>query len=370
MHILEYVRTTLLNDAAVHDIVARANELLEIEARRPRGDLTAAKQSRNRLVEDGKKLIASIRRSSDEKSQMMLEAELKTVNQQSAEQDRLIRALSRRENMDVVRIQAEDVRMALLDLRKLLLEDVPLAADALREFLGPIKIHEEPSPIRKGTFRWIATFSPKWTTVLAKPLDGETAVDVATAVAPVTDTPVQVTIDRQLTYQLVAPEVAALHAEGLTKAAIARRIGKSVTVVKEALRFLDEGTVRPPLQRKPAQTKVTSGPRLQDIAPEVARRRDVDEQPFSRIARELGISSAKAARAYEHAHPELKGELQKGNPIRRGPRRPHLSKEIFDLIHQLLKTTMTNTEIANEAGCSQQTVGRERERIRTNQDVA
>ena len=50
-------------------------------------------------------------------------------------------------------------KVYLPDLRELLNQEVPMAAEAIRTLTGPIKIRQEKIPGKRGA-RWIATFSP------------------------------------------------------------------------------------------------------------------------------------------------------------------------------------------------------------------
>ena len=113
-----------------------------------------------------KKLFRRIEGCEDE---ALLQAYEKRIADRQKEVNELRNQLRAAEARDVPPLAPLDlvaVSNLLADLRGLLNEEIPVAAEAIRELTGPITIRQEPIPGRKRGARWIATFSPDLLRVL------------------------------------------------------------------------------------------------------------------------------------------------------------------------------------------------------------
>ncbi len=139
---------------------------------------------------------------------------------------------------------------------------------------------------------------------------------------------------------------------------LAQRVGKSVLVVTDALNFHFQGTVpiprsqRPQRQCQPRRSIIS----YKEIANEVQRLRDVEEQSFQNIAKSLGTSRSVVERAYQFGRQQaVQSGMEVAKPLKRAAQFP---KRTLDVIRELWDSDMTAVEIVRRADCSHQTVAR------------
>jgi len=166
--ILGFLNEYLLTPEHIHERVDSANAFLAEEASKPRADVRPLNK-RVRLVESKiRKLVLKIE---DEEDATLSEGYHVRVKQLQRELNGLraeIRAATADNAEPPAPLDASDVEAHLADLRGLLNQDIPMAAEAIRAMTGPITITQEPIPGKSHGARWIATFSPDLTGLLAK----------------------------------------------------------------------------------------------------------------------------------------------------------------------------------------------------------
>jgi len=282
--LLGYVNSHILCEEMAQFVVDTANERLGDEARRQCPD---PKPIRSRIAER-KARMANWADAIGDTTSTQLRGDLEQRYQQEAEQvvqdnRELEMVLAKRES-DPVRLSLGAARRAFANLSDILGQDVSRAAHMLRGLLGPIAIHQEPSEWNPDGFRWVATFTPRWADTIALLVPAKIVARINAVVGGM-GTPARVIIEQIPLYQSLAPQIAELRSQGLTKTQISRRINKSTTVVKDALTFIDHGTIQtprsqqPPRHPKPRRSDVT----YKAIASDVLRMRDEQQLSFPRI---------------------------------------------------------------------------------------
>ena len=152
-------------------------------------------------------------------------------------QQRAIRAADRQNRIEVKPLDPQWARKALADMRALLEQEVPMAAEAIRTLTGPIRIRQEVIPGKRGA-RWFATFSPDLTALLRKLATDKGASDRAVlAVMPTAAETMEVVIDALPHYERLAPKFKELHEQGANAKELAKAYGISVPYARGILKF-------------------------------------------------------------------------------------------------------------------------------------
>jgi len=358
-----WLQDTLLTDDMARFPVTLANERLNEAARRQLPDPDVVRRRREKRRQRIQNLLDTLKDTTSSSFRNLLSKEIEQEDRLLMADNRELEEILTNRKTDLVRLDLGDAQRAFSDLRRLLSEEVPRAAQMLRELLGPIRIRQEPCDDRAGKYRWIATFQPRWSNTVAKLVPAEVVAGVHPLVGELGE-PVSVVIDKIPLYQTLAPQIAALHEQSLTKTEIARRIGKSITVVTDALNFHYNGVVRLPRSQRP-ERKIK--PRLsdlqyKDIADQVLQLRDVEHQSFAQIANHFNVSRGLVKRAYDFAHRQAaEAGVEVAPPLQRAAQ---LSKDVHDVIRALADSELTTAEIARRANCSHQTATRCRKKFR------
>ena len=92
------------------------------------------------------------------------------IIQQQKEVDELRKQLREAEQTNTPvppKMSKKTVRSYVPELRAILNQEIPAAAEAIRRLTGPISIRQEAIPEKTRGARWIATFSPRFTGTFA-----------------------------------------------------------------------------------------------------------------------------------------------------------------------------------------------------------
>ncbi len=359
--LLEYLRDTLLTKEVVVDLVERANRCLAEEAARPRINVAPLRQQVAALQKEIERYRKRIGKTDDDSLADGYEAEIRRLRQRQQGLNDQIRSATSEQSRDYSPISVDAAMTYLADLRRLLNSDISVAGPLIRELTGPIFIREERDAPRRRRSIWIASFQPQCNAVLRKLFPGRTLGTFAdtTETCPV-QPPVEVHIRQRPRYERLAPEIQRLHAQGSSISEIAVAFHVNWNLVRAGLQFAKDGT-RPPVvaMKKPSVPRQKRPCFYMELAPEIARLRDVEKLSIPKIAKLKGIGVGTVSRAYNYAHRQaIKSAIEQG--AKRPPAKyAHLRPTVFERIRELKDADMTAKQIAAEAGCSVGTVRRE-----------
>ncbi len=116
---------------------------------------------------------------------------------------------------------------------------------------------------------------------------------------------VEIVLDYAPKYQRIASDLQADKTAGMPPAVVQRKYGLDVRGYQDAIRFAETGALPPrrTSSRKKMPKVVKRIPKYKEIAPEVARLRDIERLSFDEIARRLNMKTKVIYQAYEYAHP-------------------------------------------------------------------
>lgn len=368
--LLGYLRDTLLTDSVVQELVTKSNQFIEEEAAKPSVDIAPKKRRAAQLKVRINRLVTKVSETHDDALIGPYEEQIKRLQRELNDLLAAIRSIDASQNRTYKRIDVDQAKHALSDLRALLQGEAAIAGPIIRELTGEICIRQEPAPGRPNQFRWIATFSPQWSALLQRICPHDTRGIVAAA--SMSANSVEVIIEHRPRYEQDVVEFRRLRAGGATIGAIAAAYGISWYQVNEALRFGDTGerpTRRPTKKPKGEGTGKGNPPtKYADLAPTVAKLRDLYNWTFRRISKHVGANPITVRRAYDILHPELIREaVERGQSPRRG-RSSSLDNSVSDKIASLFAAGTSVKDIAAAVGLSVSTVRRERARIAKRQD--
>jgi DNA invertase Pin-like site-specific DNA recombinase len=362
--LLRFLQDRLLTEKTVEKLVAHANEFLTQESGKPRVD-TAPLRARIREKEASiKKLFERIEGQENEGLCRAYDRRIAELQKEVTELKGQLHTADEQNVLPPPPLDVAAVKALLADLRGLLGQEIPAAAEAIRALTGPIKIRQERVPGKKQGARWIATFTPDllgWLRQNAMGKDCPDSVSLEYLCARIWITPetVEVAIDQTPKYETISPRAAELAAGGASVNTIASALNTTWPTVAQALEFARTGR-RP--KTKPAGTRTGKGqPRWKRIDPaEVVRLRHESQLSFVEIGRRLGITEATVARIYDRGNPQAVWEAaERGQKPRRG-RRSRLGPEVFERIRVGLRGGQAPEKIAADVGCGVSTVYRVR----------
>ena len=233
--LLGYLQDNILTEDRVITLLGKANAFIEQEAQRPQVDLKpleAEVKSRQAKI---KRLVRRVEETDDEamanqyerracELQKELNAFMVTINEAKARNRKALKPLP-----------LERAQGYLADLRQTLNQDVKMAAAAIRELTGPIKIRQEAVPGQQRRTRWIATFSPDLARLLCKIAPNDPSI---VAFTDAVDEPVNVEVVIDVGEAKVQ-KIKSLVSLGMTEAEIANAAGCGTATVSRIKRKLN-----------------------------------------------------------------------------------------------------------------------------------
>jgi hypothetical protein len=375
--LLRFLHDHLLAEESVEKLVAKANEFLTQEAGKPRVD-TAPLRARIREKEAAiRKLFERIEGQEDEGLCQAYDRRIRELQKEVTELKGHLHSADTQNVPPPPPLDLAAVKALLDDLRGLLGQEVPAAAEAIRALTGPIKIRQERFAGKKQGARWIATFTPDllgWLRQNAKGKDCPDSVTLEYLSARIWITPqtAEVAIDQTPKYEAISPRAAELAAGGASVNTIASALNTTWPTVAQALEFAR--TRRRPKPKSAGKRTGKGRPRWKQIDPaEVVRLRDEGQLSFRKIGQRLGVSEATATRIYDRGNPQAVREAaQRGQKPRRGQRsrgrHSRLGPEVLERIRVGLRGGQSAGKIAAEVDCDVKTVYRVRRAMQEKQE--
>lgn len=311
--LLAFLRDTVLTEQSIDELVARANEHLKSLASRPKVNVTPL---RSQIASLQKKIDSFVKRVENlkESEEGLREGYERRIIQQQKEVDELKMQLRETEQTNVPvppKLSKKTLRSYLPELRAILNQEIPVAAEAIRRLTGPIAIRQEAIPGKKRGARWIASFSPNLLALLRHVTQEMDCPDSVTLEFLshgnwITHRAVSAPVESVPKYEQLAPKFKEMRESGKSIQEIAFRHKIAWQVAWEILQFAETGE-RPTWQHPETSSQYAGWQHFEELAPLVVELRDQNGKNWieviSEIARQTGhrVSAATTLRAYEHA---------------------------------------------------------------------
>jgi DNA invertase Pin-like site-specific DNA recombinase len=334
--LLGYIQDVLINEESIDGLLVKANEFLENEAAKPPVKTAGQRAALQRHERAIAKLMTRITLTDE---MTLIAAYEKEVLSHQRDADRLAAEIAQADHQNAAPPPPLDrarVKGYVADLRQLLNQNVPAAAEAIRALTGMITITQEPIPGRKNGAKWIATFQPDLTEFLkhaASVGDYPESITLEHLSARnwIMSPEVKVHLEHVPQYERLGASFKQFYDSGTTLPTIAAAHGMSTAQATEILRFGQTGE-RPHWKNhyKTGQVgKAASEPIYTKIAIPVAELRDGEQLSWPsiqrRVAQTAGIKCCEATikRAYDHAHrDDALNAAKQGQDLYRGPSKP------------------------------------------------
>jgi DNA invertase Pin-like site-specific DNA recombinase len=362
--LLTFIKDHLLTEAAVDRLVQKANAFLAEESKKPRVSTMATKREIQRLEAAIKKLFMRIEREDD---QDLCDAYDKRIKDHQCQMQQLraeLRQAEARNEPPPPPLDKARIRAYLADIRGLLNQEIPAAAETIRRLTGPIKIHQDRALGQKRGAKWIATFCPDLLRLLASVArtngypDSITLEYLSAANWIIPET-AEILIEHTPKYERIAEDVKELIHTGASIHTVAAVMRQTWKTVRQAFDFAETGKrpkTKPPGRRTGRRS--SGQPKYVAVAADVVRLRNEELLSFARIGKRLGISTATAVRAYDYACPSaVQVAATSGQMPRRGAY-SHIGPTIYGRIKAAVEAGQRPSEIARTMGCGQSTVYR------------
>jgi DNA invertase Pin-like site-specific DNA recombinase len=244
--LLGFLMSHLLTKEAIAELVTKANSWIAEEARKPRTDTGSIKTAIRQKEVIIKHLFERIKPQEDE---ALIQAYERQISEQQTVLNQLkaqLRAVEVRESPLPPPLNLESVTSLLTDLRGILHQEVPIAAEMIRALTGPITIRQEPDPTQKSGARWMATFSPDllgWLRRRAKEVNCPDSITLDHQCARNWIKPerIEVPIYSLPKYEENAKIAAEMAAKGESIAAIAAALRVPWIMARQAIEFAQTG---------------------------------------------------------------------------------------------------------------------------------
>ncbi len=350
------------------ELVKRANVFLEQEARKPRVDTEPMKAKIRDYQGRIKKLVKKVEKEPDETVCDGYHTRIKELQKEVNELKAAIREAEAHNQEPPKPLDIERAKVYLADLRGLLNQEIPMAAEAIRTLTGPIMIRQEKIAGKRGA-RWIATFSPDLTALLRKlAQDKGYPESPSLAAIPADKQSVEVVIDKIPKYERLGPRFQQLRDNGASIQTIGAAHKMTWEYVRQVLEFADTGKRPNWGSGKRRGTGRGNPAKYLAIGPDVVRMREQEKMSFVKIGEKLGVSDVTAKRAYDNERPEAVQEAaEQGKEPWRG-RYSHLNMEVFAEIRKSLREGQKPKEIAKRVDCGTSTVYRVRREMQAEAD--
>ena len=314
--ILAYIRNSIFTEDALQDLVIKANAYLKQQASKPHVDtlrLRAAARKEESVIA---KLVGRIERAESDELIAVYEQQITTRRKNL---DRIRREIAEAESQNAAPPALLDlarVKVYMSDLRELLNQRIPAAAEAIRALTGKILIRQEATPGRPGA-RWIATFSPQLLKILAatakkKDYPDSLTLELLYAANWIAPEQIELAIAKVIKYEQLGPVFKQLYEAGAGLRTIAAAYDMPNMQAAQILHFgLTGERPRWPKKKDRKRAKTSPGrhaiPLYLQIFERVVSLHDGERLTFSEICRRLNakgiiVSYPTVVRAYDHGH--------------------------------------------------------------------
>ncbi|MCA9248071.1 MAG: helix-turn-helix domain-containing protein, partial [Planctomycetales bacterium] len=375
--LLSFIRDSLFTEERITRLFEAANSYLEEEVRRPRVDTQPLKARVKRLRANVTKYFNRIDEASDPSLYAAYEKRIATTQK---ELNDVLSELREAESQNVApppRLDLDRVQLYVADLRELLNQETPAAAEALRALTGIIRVRQEKHPDGKRGAKWIARFSPNLLELLRKvgrqkDYPDSLTLEFLSRGNWITLESDEVLLDKIPDYERLAPRFKELEEGGASVQTIASAHKISWQYANDILHFAKTGE-RPQWKgHGKSNGTVNLEPLYEQIRQDVVRLRDEERRSLPEIKawlaehREITVSENTIRRAWDLEHRELIEEAaQSGVTPKRG-NCCRLGVEKFDRIRALLAAgELSVMQIADEVECGASTVYRVRTKLQS-----
>jgi DNA invertase Pin-like site-specific DNA recombinase len=366
--LLGHLRERVLSEASVEALVTRANAFLAEEAAKPRVSAAPIRATIREKEAAIKKLFVRVEGSDNDALVEAYEKRIAELQKEVNDFKCRLREAEANNTPPPASLDLAAVKSWLSDLRGLLNQEIPAAAEVLRNLTGKITVTQKKETGKTRGATWVASFSPDFLGFL-KRFAGDKAypetvtLEYLSTRIWITREKVETRVDHVPKYARIAAEVRAMADAGASVNTIAAALGITWFAANDALKFATTGEVpqtRPPGKR----TGTRSGtPKHIALAAEVARLRDEERLSFPEIAKHFDISMATARRSYDHAH---RGDVLDAAAGGRKPSRGCFVRVGVEARREILRRLGGGEAagaIAAAVGCSVRTVYRLRKEV-------
>ena len=373
--VLSYIKEVVLNEQAVQDLIEEANAHLRLLAARPAVDVAPIQSRMNELRSKIDRLVKRVSNLPEDREEARDGYERQIVQLQR-EMNGLRTEFREKQSQNATPpplLSPDAAERYLNDMRAVLDQEVPQAAEAIRQLTGPIEIRQQKIEGKRGA-RWIASFSPNLPELLRHVSHQNAYPDSVTLEylchANWTTSPsVEFPIDRIPKYEELAPKFREMREAGKTIREIASAHHVSWQVAYETIEFARTGQ-RPCWYTADDPIRYLGWEHYEEIAPLVAELRDQNELDWPEIVEQVrehtghAVSTGTALRAYEYAHRrETRQSAGIGTKFR-----PRCGTDKFQQFRELVKQGITNgSELARRVGISRNTANRWKKRVNDEQ---
>jgi len=370
--VLSYIREALLTEQAVRDLIEKANAYLRELAARPTVDVTPLQSRMKELRSKIDRLVKRVANLPEDREEARDGYERQIVQLQR-EMNGLRTELRDKQSQNATPpplLSSEAAKQYLEDIREVLNQEIPQAAEAIRQLTGLIEIRQQKVEGKRGA-RWIASFTPNLPALLRhvshqKDYPDSVTLELLCSANWTTPEERALAIDTKPKFEALAPKFKQMYDAGATIHEIASKHGIAWRVALEFINFAETGE-RPAWDGKKKQEQYKGWERYQEIAPIVAELRDSEQLDWSSIAKQIEnrssicVSVNTVLRAYEYAH---RREIRARAGIDKGMRKVRLGDEKFAHFESLYKQGIRNgAELARQVGCSRNTALRWMRRV-------
>jgi site-specific DNA recombinase len=371
--LLDYLLNHVLTEAAVSNLVEKGNTWVERLKTEAPDAAKPIKDEIRRLQHKIKRNLQLAEEESEDKEGNELTAadfrkRARELRKQVTEKTKQLREIEPVDPATVTPLDRTRLLGYLADARTVFKQEVPIAAAAIRALTGRIEVRQVKDPGRKRGATWIAVFQPNLLNLLrhaTKDRDIPEAIALGALSRSIWNEleTVEVPLEFQPRYELVAEKVQTLRKNGASGFSIQRALGLSFQQYKDALLFAETGKRPPPA--KPKRTYPNRGGkktyRYREIAAEVVRLRHEAGLTMPAIGKKLGISKDTAMKAYDYAHADtVRSSAEAGKPL---DRRPKLKVELESKILKFLAAGESLKRIAAKLKCSETLIANLRRRM-------
>jgi DNA invertase Pin-like site-specific DNA recombinase len=365
--ILAELSQQLLDEDTLVAMVSSANEFLAEEAAKPRMDV---KEIDRQISEVTKKIERMAGRLADLATGPASDVIVQKigVEQHRLEQLQAAKELATEQNFRPEPLTLVGLQGLMVDLRQLLHESIVAAHEVLAKALGPVYVHLGPK--RGKRFSWIAELNIDPLPVMVEIAGRKNCPSTPTLeYLRVRGWTMSQTVETELRHwgqaERYTKTVGEMLAAGSTPNMISIALEIDPASVDAAAAHYAAGTACNLPPRNYGHRRTLPASRVEQIAADVVRMKDIEGLSFKAIAAELKASEGLVSRSYKQAKSDQTLEaVRAGRQFKVAPPLK-LPKEVHERIQELLQAGgMSYRAIAREVGCDHHAVSEAHKRMK------